>query len=116
MHVTSLATSHSVPQRFHTDGSKVGIEPTCPQTAHGSVLGAHGLAGLRSMAAPKRASFSPTRTVLTLLPLADLVVVVLPWLKPAVFLVAIHAFSGFQPAPGLPETNAAAAGLSLARL
>lgn len=57
--VAFLATSRFVPPHFHADGSKVGIEPAHPQAAHGSVLGARGLAGLHFMAAPKTMSFSP---------------------------------------------------------
>lgn len=67
------------------------------------------------MAAPKSISFSPC-PLLMLLWLSDLVVVVLPWLNPAVLLLGAHAISGSPPAWGLPETKAAAAGLGLARL
>ena len=114
--VTFLATSRLVPAHFHADGSKVGMEPARPQAAHGSVLGACGLGRPAFYGSTQNDELFPPCTLLTLLRLADLVVVVLPWLKPTAFLVAVHAFSGFQPAWGLPETNAAAAGLGLARL
>lgn len=102
-HVAFQAPSRlDSPQHFHVEGSKVGTEPTCPQAAHGSALGAQDLAGLQFMAVPKTMSLPPPppSTLLRLSQLADLVVVVLAWLKPAVFLVAIQPFSGFQPALG----------------
>lgn len=53
MHVAFLATSCLVPNIF----TLVAARYTLSLSAHSSVLGVHGLAGLHFMAASKRSSF-----------------------------------------------------------